>query len=130
MPPMKMGGGGRECLAPNIKVVWPLNVGPIFFLFYGFCAHTNSDRLGPVLRLVSYHTGVGTGGQGGQRYICAPLHSDPEFRPKHRAYTDICDVTLARLALRFFSRPMCPPPPHFVTFLRRCTTLHLNTVIN
>ena len=33
--------------------------------------------------------------------------------------TDICDVTLAWLASRCWARQMCPPP-HFVTFLRRC----------
>ena len=35
--------------------------------------------------------------------------------------TDICDVTLARLASRCWARQMCPP--HFVTFLRRCIGL-------
>ena len=66
------------------------------------------------------YTGVGSGGGGG-RYVCAPPLSDPEFRPRHRAYTDICDVTLAWLASRVYSGAdpggggaqggLGPPPP-------------------
>ena len=41
---------------------------------------------------------------GGQRYVCAPPLSDPEFRPIGIEPTDICDVTLAWLASRCWAR--------------------------
>ena len=72
------------------------------------------------------HTGVGTGKGargacapphfsewgGGQRYVCAHPLSDPEFRPRHRAYWylwrhfDVACITVMG--------PSDVPPPHFV----------------
>ena len=57
------------------------------------------------------------GGGGKDMFVPPPL-SDPEFRPRPRAY-DICDITLAWLASWCWA-VRCAPPPHFVTFLRRC----------
>ena len=82
---------------------------------------------------MNIYTGVGTGGGkggmcpptlfrvgGGEKIcLCPPTLSDPEFRPIGIEPTDICDITLAGLASRCWARQMCPPPPHFVTFLRR-----------
>ena len=43
---------------------------------------------------------------GGKDMFVPPPLSDPEFRPRHGAYTDICDVTLAWLASRCSARQM------------------------
>ena len=63
---------------------------------------------------------------GGQSYVCAP---PPHFQTLNLGLgiepTDICDITLAWLASRVcygssMVGPVRCPPPHFVTFLRRC----------
>ena len=50
MPPNeKLGGGGAVCvLTPHFKVVGQLIFGTfLYYRCYGYCAHTNTDRLPP-----------------------------------------------------------------------------------
>ena len=67
-------------------------------------------------------------GRGKDMFVPPPQFQTQNLGPEHRhraieihRATDICDVTLARLTSRCWARQMSPPPPpHFVTFLRRC----------
>ena len=111
---LKLLGGGQS----------EVQVGTLLMMMKG---HISLKRKRAPARKKGTFTGVGTGGGarghvppplfrggGGQRYVCDPPLSDPEFRPRHRP-TDICDVTLAWLASRCWARQMCPPP-HTHTF--------------
>ena len=50
------------------------------------------------------------GGGGAKICLCSPPHFQTQNLDLGIEPTDICDVTLARLALRCWARQMCPPP--------------------